>query len=149
MRFTIHLTTSLYSPGIFALSLASKLPAGLVTVGDLKINIFAQQPRVQASVDVTLPFGESSVQVKAALKTESDIRLRETYESAEVMVSCWWLKCPKYHGRRIWKIAFVLHWQLTACLTFDCACLSFRPYRATLLKSQKCSNTLENSTSPT
>ena len=55
-------------------------------MGDLKITIFEQQPRVQASVDLTLLFGESSVLVKAELKTESDIRLRETYESAEVMV---------------------------------------------------------------
>ncbi|CAJ1948469.1 unnamed protein product [Cylindrotheca closterium] len=85
-QIALFLYSGGYSPGIFALSLARKLPAGLVSVGDLKINIFDQQPRVQASVDLSLPFaGESSVQVKAALKTESDIRLRETYESAEVM----------------------------------------------------------------
>ncbi|KAL3938809.1 MAG: hypothetical protein SGBAC_006352 [Bacillariaceae sp.] len=84
-QIALFLYSGGYSPGIFALSLARKLPAGLVSVGDLKINIFEQQPRIQASVDLRLPFGESSVQVKAALKTESDIRLRETYESAEVM----------------------------------------------------------------
>eukprot|EP00526_Cylindrotheca_closterium_P014745 CAMPEP_0113649424 /NCGR_PEP_ID=MMETSP0017_2-20120614/26258_1 /TAXON_ID=2856 /ORGANISM="Cylindrotheca closterium" /LENGTH=284 /DNA_ID=CAMNT_0000561789 /DNA_START=55 /DNA_END=909 /DNA_ORIENTATION=- /assembly_acc=CAM_ASM_000147 len=84
-QIALFLYSGGYSPGIFALSLASKLPAALVSVGDLKINIFEQQPRIQASVDLSLPFGESSVQVKAALKTESDIRMRETYESAEVM----------------------------------------------------------------
>lgn len=84
-QIALFLYSGGYSPGIFALSLARKLPAGLVSVGDLKINIFEQQPRIQASVDLSLPIGESSIQVKAALKAESDIRLRETYESAEVM----------------------------------------------------------------
>jgi len=84
-QIALFLYSGGYSPGIFAISLARKLPAGLVSVGDLKINIFEQQPRIQASVDLSLPIGESSVQVKAALMAESEIRLRETYESAEVM----------------------------------------------------------------
>lgn len=80
------LFVTICSPGLFALSLAQKLPSSLVSVGDLKIEIFEQEPRVLATVDVTTPLGESSVTVKATLKGESDVRLRETYESAEVMV---------------------------------------------------------------
>lgn len=86
-QLALFLYSGGYSPGLFALSLAQKLPSSLVSVGDLKIEIFEYEPRVQASIDVTSPFGESSVLVKATLKAESDIRLRETYESAEVMVS--------------------------------------------------------------
>jgi hypothetical protein len=75
------------SPGLFALSLAQKLPESIISVGDMKIEICEEQPRVQASVDLKSPLGESSVVVKAKLMSESGIRLRETYESAEVMVS--------------------------------------------------------------
>jgi hypothetical protein len=74
-----------YSPGLFALSLAQKLPSSLVSVGELKIKICPEQPRVQATVDLKSPLGESSIIVKAKLESESGIRLRETYESAEVM----------------------------------------------------------------
>lgn len=52
----------------------------------MKIEICEGQPRVQASVDLKSPIGSSSVVVKAKLIPESDVRLRETYESAEVMV---------------------------------------------------------------
>jgi len=75
-----------YSPGIFALSLAQKIPAAFVDVGDLEITISRSQPRIEASVDVKA-FGmpESSVKVTARLEVESDVRMRETYESAVVM----------------------------------------------------------------
>ena len=75
-----------YSPGIFALSLAQKLPSGLCQVGDLEIAIQRNQPRVEASIGVKLLGGsESQVQVQARLEVESDVRLRETYESATVL----------------------------------------------------------------
>ena len=75
-----------YSPGIFALTLAQKLPSNLVDVGDLEIAISREQPRVEASIPVKFLGGtESKVQVQAAMETKSGMRLRETYESATVM----------------------------------------------------------------
>lgn len=75
-----------YSPGVFALSLAQKLPSWMVDVGDLEIAISRSQPRVEASIDVNF-FGnmKSSVKVNTRLEVESDVRLRETYESATVL----------------------------------------------------------------
>jgi hypothetical protein len=62
------------------------LPAALVDVGDLEISISRQQPRVEASIDVKLFGGaESTIKVTASMDVESDIRLRETYESATVL----------------------------------------------------------------
>lgn len=76
-----------YSPGIFALTLAQKLPTALVEIsGDLEIAISRSQPRVEASIGVKLLGGaESTVRVSAALEAESGIRLRETYEKAVVL----------------------------------------------------------------
>ena len=76
-----------YSPGIYALGLAKKLP--FCQVGDLEIAIQRDQPRVEATVSVQV-FGlggddNSNVQVQARLEVESDVRLRETYESATVL----------------------------------------------------------------
>jgi hypothetical protein len=75
-----------YSPGLFALELASKLPSQLVSVGALDISISRAQPRVEGKVKVnSLLIGESSVMVKSKLEVVSGIRLRETYESATVL----------------------------------------------------------------
>lgn len=86
-QFALFLYSGGYSPGIFALSLAQKLPSQLIDVGDLEIAISRDQPRVEAKVAVKAGMGnaESAVSVKARLEVESDIRLRETYESATVM----------------------------------------------------------------
>jgi hypothetical protein len=86
-QLALFLYSGGYSPGIFALNLAQKLPSALVDVGDLEIAISRQQPRVEATVSVKLLGGsaESKVSVKARLEVESDIRLRETYESATVL----------------------------------------------------------------
>jgi hypothetical protein len=85
-QLALFLYSGGYSPGVFALSLAQKLPAGLVDVGDLEISISRQQPRIEASIAVTLFGGiESNVKVTARMDVESDIRLRETYESATVL----------------------------------------------------------------
>jgi len=75
-----------YSPGLFALSLAQKLPAQLVELGDLEISISRQQPRIEAKIDVTL-FGGSqdAIEVKARLEEDSGLRFTETYESASVL----------------------------------------------------------------
>ena len=67
------------------MSLAQKLPASVVDVGDLEISISREQPRIEARVDAKSFFGEASVVVKAKLEVESDLRLRETYESATIM----------------------------------------------------------------
>jgi hypothetical protein len=75
-----------YSPGVYALGLAQKLPSALVDVGDLEISISRMQPRVEANIVVKLFGGaESSVKVTARMEVESDVRLRETYESVTVL----------------------------------------------------------------
>jgi hypothetical protein len=84
-QLALFLYSGGYSPGLFALSLAQKLPTGIVDVGDLEISICREQPRVMAKINVKSFLGESSVVVKAQMEVESDIRLRETYESASVM----------------------------------------------------------------
>jgi hypothetical protein len=83
-QLALFLYSGGYSPGLFALNLAQKLPFNMVNVGDLEISICREQPRVMAKVDVKSFLGESSVVVKAQLEVESDVRLRETYESATV-----------------------------------------------------------------
>lgn len=85
-QIALFLYSGGYSPGIFALSLASSLPSSLVEVGDLQISISREQPRVEAKIDVTLLGGTSNdVVVKAALEPQSGVRLTETYESATVL----------------------------------------------------------------
>jgi len=75
-----------YSPGLFALSLAQKLPSALVDVGDLEIIISREQPRIEAKVDVKLFGGQkSTVSVKANLDVESGMRFSESYVSASVL----------------------------------------------------------------
>jgi hypothetical protein len=84
-QLALFLYSGGYSPGLFALGLAQKLPASVADIGDLEISISREQPRVQAKVDAKSFFGDLSVVVKAKLQAESDVRLRETYESAAVM----------------------------------------------------------------
>lgn len=86
-QIALFLYSGGYSPGLFALGLAQQLPSSLLEVGSLEIAIQREQPRVEAKVMVKAGMGsaESAVSVKARLEVESDIRLRETYESAEVM----------------------------------------------------------------
>lgn len=86
-QLALFLYSGGYSPGLFALSLAKQLPAGLVEVGDLEISISRQQPRIEACVQVKLLNGslENDVMVKARLEVESDVRMKETYESVSVL----------------------------------------------------------------
>lgn len=85
-QIALFLYSGGYSPGLFALSLAQKLPSSLIDVGDLEISISRDQPRVEAKVGIKgMGTAESAVSVKARLEVDSDIRLRETYESATVM----------------------------------------------------------------
>jgi len=85
-QLALFLYSGGYSPGLFALSLAQKLPKQLVNLGDLSISISREQPRIEAKIEVELFGGsKSSIVVKAKLDAESDVRLRETYESATVM----------------------------------------------------------------
>lgn len=99
-----------YSPGLFALTLASKLPKSLVDTGDLLICKFSNNlficasprknivdsrhilaisranPRVEAKIDAKLLGGASNeVLVKTNLDIISDIRMTETYESISVL----------------------------------------------------------------
>lgn len=86
-QLALFLYSGGYSPGLFALQLAKQLPSNLVDiVGSLDITISRAAPRVESSVKVkTLLGGESSVKVKSNLEVLSEIRLRETYESATVL----------------------------------------------------------------
>lgn len=85
-QIALFLYSGGYSPGVFALSLASTLPSNFVEVGDLEIAISRDQPRIEAKIDVKFLGGASNdILVKAALDSPSDIRLKETYESATVL----------------------------------------------------------------
>mmetsp|Transcript_39124 Transcript_39124/g.94178 ORF Transcript_39124/g.94178 Transcript_39124/m.94178 type:complete len:283 (+) Transcript_39124:208-1056(+) len=75
-----------YSPGLFALGLAQKLPAQFVELGDLEISISRSQPRIEAKIDVKLFGGsEDAIEVKARLEEDSGLRFTEIYESASVL----------------------------------------------------------------
>ena len=83
-QLALFLYSGGYSPGLFALQLAKQLPSNLIDiVGSLDITISREAPRVEGQVTVkTLIGGDSSIKVKSNLEVVSDIRLRETYESA-------------------------------------------------------------------
>ena len=75
-----------YSPGLFALSLASTLPNSLVDVGELEISISREQLRIEAKIDVKFLGGAvNDIVVKSRLDTASPLRFTETYESATVL----------------------------------------------------------------
>jgi PAP_fibrillin len=99
-QLALFLYSGGYSPGVFAYTLAQQLPSALVelqssddddsstSTSPLEITISrSPQPRVEASVAVKLLGGAVSgkVTVKARLEVESDLRLRETYESVTVL----------------------------------------------------------------
>jgi len=86
-QLALFLYSGGYSPGLFALRLASTLPSNLVETGDLEISISREQPRIEAKIDVTLLGGTSnSVEVKARLDIQSsEVRMKETYEAATVL----------------------------------------------------------------
>ena len=68
-----------YSPGLFALGLAQKLPSQLVELGDLEISISRVQPRIEAQINVKL-FGGSTrtIEVRVRLEEDSGLRFTET-----------------------------------------------------------------------
>jgi hypothetical protein len=86
-QLALFLYSGGYSPGIFALGLAQGLPRPLIDAGgDVEITISRSQPRVEASAKVKFLGGaESSVKVQCRLEVQSDVRLRETYESFSVL----------------------------------------------------------------
>jgi len=86
-QLALFLYSGGYSPGLFTLQLAKQLPSNLVDiVGSPEITISREAPRVEGKVTLkTLLGGESSAKVKSNLEVVSDIRLRETYESATVL----------------------------------------------------------------
>ena len=85
-QLALFLYSGGYSPGLFALSLAQRLPSNLVDVGELEISISREQPRIEAKVDVKF-FGRTSedVIVKCRLDVKSGVRFSEVYESATVL----------------------------------------------------------------
>jgi len=86
-QLALFLYSGGYSPGLFALSLAQKLPSQLVDVGDLSISISRAQPRVEAKVVLKIlgSTEESDVTVTAELTVESGVRMQETYVGAKVI----------------------------------------------------------------
>lgn len=85
-QLALFLYSGGYSPGLFALGLAEKLPKALVEIGDLEIAISREQPRIEARVGAKLLNGGSNdVVVRARLEVQSDVRLTETYESVKVL----------------------------------------------------------------
>mmetsp|Transcript_22960 Transcript_22960/g.35371 ORF Transcript_22960/g.35371 Transcript_22960/m.35371 type:complete len:266 (-) Transcript_22960:209-1006(-) len=71
------------SPGLFALSLAQKLPSQFVDLGELKILISRdEQPRIEAKIGASVFGNESDISVKVRMDLESGMRIKETYESA-------------------------------------------------------------------
>lgn len=86
-QLALFLYSGGYSPGLFALSLAQQLPAGLVKVDDLEISISRDQPRVEARLKVGFlgQTPQQEVVVRTELRTQSGVRLQEVYESAEVL----------------------------------------------------------------
>jgi hypothetical protein len=85
-QLALFLYSGGYSPGLFAISVANMgILKSLVDIQNVDISISREQPRILASVKVKSVFGESSVNVNCKLEVESDVRLRETYESTSVM----------------------------------------------------------------
>lgn len=94
-QLALFLYSGGYSPGVFAYTVAQRLPSAFVDLqssssdsSSLEICITrAPQPRIEASVGVKLFGGavEGKVAVKARLEVESDMRLRETYESVNLV----------------------------------------------------------------
>mmetsp|Transcript_15666 Transcript_15666/g.21456 ORF Transcript_15666/g.21456 Transcript_15666/m.21456 type:complete len:268 (-) Transcript_15666:155-958(-) len=85
-QLALFLYSGGYSPGLFALSLASKLPPAICEVGDLVISISRDQPRIEANIKVKFFGGqENEISVKADLKTISGVRMTEEYASATVL----------------------------------------------------------------
>jgi hypothetical protein len=93
-QLALFLYSGGYSPGLFALGVAQRLP--FCQVGELEISISRQQPRIEAKVPVqfgmfstdnkgTISNGEQlDVTVRARLEVVSSVRFRETYESVTV-----------------------------------------------------------------
>lgn len=102
-QIALFLYSGGYSPGLFALNLAQKLPSALVELQDLEIAISRQQPRVEASIKVKfLGRSENKISVKTSLETLSDVRMRETYESATLLGNPVDLPGPLQYGRDLY-----------------------------------------------
>merc|ERR1719311_1833913 len=74
-----------YSPGKFALEVASKLPGQLVKVEpELTLTIGTEQPRGKITSAVTALGSRREVELRTSIEPETDIRLRETYMDLNV-----------------------------------------------------------------
>jgi len=79
-QLALFLYSGGYSPGLFALSLASKLPPALCEVGDLVISISRDKPRVEAKIGVKFFGGqENEVSVKANLSGKKPNQAKKLY----------------------------------------------------------------------
>ncbi|KAG5189318.1 hypothetical protein JKP88DRAFT_260048 [Tribonema minus] len=75
------------SPGMLAIQMISKIARNFAAIVDLKsvtLTIRRDQPRVEAAVTASLLGREGTVKVRTRLRAESDARLTETYEEAEI-----------------------------------------------------------------
>jgi hypothetical protein len=74
-----------YSPGKFALEVASKLPGQFVKVDpELTLAIGTEQPRGKITSAVTALGSRREVELRTSIEPETDIRLRETYMDLNV-----------------------------------------------------------------
>ncbi len=70
-----------FSPGVFGLSVAERLPTDLVQVQRLQLLVRPSQPRAEVVADVALLGGaQLRVRVRSQLAAESAVRLRETWQ---------------------------------------------------------------------
>jgi len=84
-QLALFLYSGGYSPGLYALSLASQLPSSIAEVGDVAITISrSPQPRIEARVAVSVLGQSSDVVVRADLDVESGVRFLETYRDVTV-----------------------------------------------------------------
>lgn len=88
-QFALFLYSGGYSPGMFAYQTAlSLLPKNnpLVTLGPIEITISRVQPRIEATVPIQIgSITNSYIRITAKLEVKSNIRLRETYESINIV----------------------------------------------------------------
>jgi len=80
-QLALFLYSGGYSPGLFAITLAKQLPSNLVDVGDLKISISREEPRIEAQIGVKFLGGaERDIKLNANLEVKSNVRFIEKYE---------------------------------------------------------------------
>lgn len=86
-QLALFLYSGGYSPGLFCYQLALGLPKAILDLqsSPLTITIGRSQPRVEAGIEFKVLGNTETVKVQARLEVESELRLRETYQSVTVL----------------------------------------------------------------